>query len=261
MRPASGNGPEPARADADLGVHFGSEVDAEGTYRWLRLQHIVGPIMDVLSPTWIQGLIQAYGLWVLFTLVMIESAGIPMPGETALVTAALYAGSTHQIGIASVVLVAAMAAIIGDNIGYLIGRSIGIRLVARYGRYVRLNESRLKVGQYLFLRHGGKIVFFGRFVAFLRAFAALLAGVNRMSWPHFLIMNALGGICWASLFGGGAYLFGAYMKRVAGPVGFLLLLAAIGLVAAGIFFFRRHEKELEQRAEAAFPGPWLQRGF
>ena len=217
--------------------------------------------MDVLSPTSIQDLIQAYGLWVLFTVVMLESMGIPVPGETALVTAALYAGSTHQIGIASVVLVAGTAAMVGDNTGYLIGRSIGIRLVVRYGRYVRLNEPRLKVGQYLFLRHGGKIVFFGRFVAFLRTFAALLAGVNRMSWPHFLIMNALGGICWASLLGGGAYLFGEQMKRVAGPVSLLLLVAAIGLVAVGIFLFRHHEKELEQRAEAAFPGPWLQRGF
>jgi membrane protein DedA with SNARE-associated domain len=199
--------------------------------------------VDVLSPTWIQDLIQTYGLWVLFTLVTLESMGIPMPGETALVTTALYAGSTHQIGIALVVLVAATAAIIGDNIGYLIGRSIGIRLVARYGRYVRL------------------IVFFGRFVAFLRTYAALLAGINRMSWPHFLIMNALGGICWATLFGGGAYLFGARMKRVAGPISLLLLLAAIGLVVASIFFFRHHEKELERRAEAAFPGPWLQRGL
>ena len=216
--------------------------------------------MDVLSPTWIEGLIQAYGLWVLFTLVMLESMGVPMPGETALVTAALYAGSTHQIGIVSVVLVAATAAIIGDNIGYLIGRSIGIRLVARYGRYARLDEPRLKVGQYLFLRHGGKIVFFGRFVAFLRNYAALLAGINRMDWRHFLIMNALGGICWASLFGGGAYLFGAQVKRVAGPASLLLLLAALGLTAAGILFFRRHERELEQRAEAALPGPWLQRG-
>jgi membrane protein DedA with SNARE-associated domain len=208
--------------------------------------------MDILSPTWIHGLIQAYGLWVIFTLVMLESMGIPMPGETALVTAALYAGSTHQIGIASVVLVAATAAIIGDNIGYL---------VARYGKYVRLDEPRLKVGQYLFLRHGGKIVFFGRFVAFLRTYAALLAGINRMSWPQFLIMNGLGAICWASLFGGGAYLFGAQVKRVTGPVSLLLLLAAIGLAAAGIVFFRRHEKELKQRADSAFPGPWLQRRF
>jgi membrane protein DedA with SNARE-associated domain len=216
-------------------------------------------MLDVLSPTWVQGLIQSYGLWVLFALVMLESMGIPLPGETALVTAALYAGSTHQIGIVSVVLVAAIAAIIGDNIGYLIGRSIGIRVVARYGRYVRLDEPRLKVGQYLFLRHGGKIVFFGRFVAFLRTYAALLAGINRMDWRHFLIMNALGGICWASLFGGGAWLFGAEVKRVTGPASLLLLLAAIGLTAAGIWFFRHHEKELERRAEAALPGPWLQR--
>src|ERR1700694_4945249 len=174
---------------------------------------------EILSPTTIQNLIQAYGLWILFTVVMLESMGIPMPGETALVTAALYSGSTHQIGIASVVLVAATAAITGDNIGYLIGRSIGIRLVVRYGRYLRLDVPRLKVVQYLFMRHGGKIVFFGRFVAFLRAFAAILAGVNRMSWHHFLIMNALGGICWAALFGGGAYLFGEQMTRVAGAVG------------------------------------------
>jgi membrane protein DedA with SNARE-associated domain len=210
--------------------------------------------VDVLSPTWIHDLIHTYGLWVVFTLIMLESMGVPLPGETALMTAALYAGSTHRIDIVSVVLVAATAAIIGDNIGYVIGRSIGVRLVTRYGRYVRLDEPRLKVGQYLFLRHGGKIVFFGRFVAFLRTYAALLAGMNRMSWPHFLLMNALGGICWATLFGGGAYLFGAQVKRVTGPASLLLLLAALGLTAVGILFFRRHEKELEQRAAAAFPG-------
>jgi membrane protein DedA with SNARE-associated domain len=214
--------------------------------------------MDVLSTMWMQDLIHTYGLWVLFAAVMLESMGIPMPGETAVVTAAIYAGSTHHVSVTSVVLVAATAAIIGDNIGYLIGRSIGIHLLARYGKYVRLNELRLKVGQYLFLRHGGKIVFFGRFVALLRTYAALLAGANRMNWLHFLIMNALGGICWATMFGGGAYVFGEQVKRVAGPVSLLLLLAAIGLIAAGISFFRHHEKELEQRAEVAFPGPWLQ---
>lgn len=217
--------------------------------------------MDIVSPSWMHGLIHTYGLWALFTVVMLECMGIPMPGETALVTAALYAGSTHRIGIASVVLVAATAAIIGDNIGYLIGRSIGVRLITRYGKYVRLNELRLKVGQYLFLRHGGKIVFFGRFVAVLRTYSAVLAGANRMSWHHFLIMNALGGICWASLFGVGAYLFGEQIELMAGAVTLLFLVAAIGLTIAGILFFRRHEKELEQRAEAAFPGPWLQRDF
>ena len=211
--------------------------------------------MDAVSPTWMHDLIQAYGLWALFIVVTLESMGVPMPGETALVTTALYAGSTHQIDIISVVLVAATGAIIGDNIGYLIGRSIQLRLLVRYGRYIRLDQARLKVGQYLFRRHGGKIVFFGRFVAFLRTFAAVLAGANRMPWPHFLLMNALGGLCWASLFGGGAYLFGEQITRVAGPVSFLLLVVAIGVVAAGIVFFRRHERELEQRAEAALPGP------
>jgi membrane protein DedA with SNARE-associated domain len=211
--------------------------------------------MDAVSPTWMHDLIQAYGLWALFIVVTLESMGVPMPGETALVTTALYAGSTHQIDIISVVLVAATGAIIGDNIGYLIGRSIQLRLLVRYGRYIRLDQARLKVGQYLFRRHGGKIVFFGRFVAFLRTFAAVLAGANRMPWPHFLLMNALGGLCWASIFGGGAYLFGEQITRVAGPVSFLLLVVAIGVVAAGIVFFRRHERELEQRAEAALPGP------
>jgi membrane protein DedA with SNARE-associated domain len=208
-------------------------------------------MFDFLSATSIQELIQSYGLWVLFAVVALESTGVPMPGETALVTAALYAGSTHRIGILAVVVVAATAAIIGDNIGYVIGRLIGLRLIVRYGRYIRLDETRLKVGQYLFLRHGGKIVFFGRFVAFLRTFAAVLAGVNRMPWSRFLIMNALGGICWASLFGGGAYWFGEKIKLAAGPISWLLLIIAIGFVAAGILFFRRHERELVERATTA----------
>jgi membrane protein DedA with SNARE-associated domain len=200
-------------------------------------------------------LIQTYGLWALFTVVMLESLGLPLPGESTLITAALYAGSTHQIDIIQVIVVAAAAAIIGDNTGYVLGRSIGLRLLVRYGRYLRLDEKRLKLGQYLFMRHGGKIVFFGRFVAILRTFAAFLAGVNLMSWPWFLFMNALGGICWAALFGGSSYLFGEQINRVAGPLKLLFLLAAACAAAAGILFARRYEKELEQRAEAAIPGP------
>jgi membrane protein DedA with SNARE-associated domain len=90
-------------------------------------------LFDILSPARIQELIQAYGLWVLFAVVMFESMGIPVPGETALVTTALYAGSTHRIGIVPVIIVAAAAAVAGDNIGYVIGRSVGLRLLERYG--------------------------------------------------------------------------------------------------------------------------------
>jgi membrane protein DedA with SNARE-associated domain len=202
-------------------------------------------------------LVEAYGLWVLFIGITLECMGIPVPGETVLVSAALYAGSTHRLTIGSVIFVAATAATVGGMIGYLIGHWIGLRLLVLYGKYVRLDERRLKLGQYLFLQHGGKIVFFGRFIDPLRILAAVLAGANRMSRPYFLFMNGLGGICWVLLLGGGAYFFGEQMKRVAGPVHLLLLIVAIGLVIGGIIFFRHHEKELMQRAESAIPGPLL----
>jgi membrane protein DedA with SNARE-associated domain len=207
-----------------------------------------------MLPTFIDELVRNYGLWIVFIGVMLECLGVPFPGETVLVSAALYAAATNNLAIGSVVLVAALAATIGGTVGYAIGRAIGLPLLGRYGRYVRLDEPRLKIGQYLFLRHGGKIVFFGRFVALLRTFAALLAGANRMSLPQFLVMNALGGIVWAGVFGGGAYLLGEQIKRVTGPVTLVLLIAAIGLVIAGMIYFRHHEKELERRAEMAIPG-------
>ncbi|MFS8112232.1 DedA family protein [Rhizobium jaguaris] len=212
-------------------------------------------MFDIVSPAHIHDLIQAYGLWVLFALVMAESMGVPLPGETALVTTALYAGSTHLISLQAVVATASMAAIIGDNIGYLLGRLIGLPLLVRYGERFRIGSDRLKVGQYFFMRHGGKIVFFGRFVALLRTFAALLAGANRMRWWYFLLMNACGGVCWATVFAGAAYLFGKQVQHVKGPIGLLLFVVAIGFVFAGMVFFRRHEKELEKRAKAALGDP------
>jgi membrane protein DedA with SNARE-associated domain len=199
--------------------------------------------------------LKTYGLLALFIGITLEGTGIPVPGETMLVSAALYAGSTHRLTIGLVMLVAATAATVGGMIGYVIGRWIGLRLLVRYGKYVRLDERRLKVGQYLFLRHGGKIVFFGRFIDPLRILAAVLAGANRMSTFYFLFMNTLGGICWVMLLGGGAYLFGEQTKRVAGTVNLLLLIVAIGLVVSSIIFFRYHEKVLVQRAESALPGP------
>jgi membrane protein DedA with SNARE-associated domain len=214
------------------------------------------PDFDSSSLWWIQEIIRPYGLWALFALVMLECMGIPVPAETALIATSLYAGSTHHFSVALVVVVASAAAILGDNIGYLIGRSVGIHLIVRYGRFVRLNQARLKVGQYLFIRHGGKIVFFGRFVAILRTYSAILAGVNMMRWPHFLVMNALGGICWASVFGIGAYRLGEGFTRVAGPLAFVLFIAAIVLVAVGMLFFRNHEKQLEKRAANVLHGTW-----
>ena len=212
-------------------------------------------MLHILSSDTITHLIQSYGLVALFVIVFLESMGVPLPGETSLVTAAIYAGSTHEIGIVPVIAVAAAGAIVGDNLGYVIGRVAGSRLLMRYGKYIRLDGKRLKLGQYLFLRHGAKIVFFGRFVAVLRAYAAILAGTNRMHWRTFLVANALGGVLWASAFGGGAYLFGTELRRVAEPVVLIVLAAAVVVVVTSLRFVRRHEKELEARAEAAFPTP------
>jgi membrane protein DedA with SNARE-associated domain len=195
-----------------------------------------------------------YGYLAIFVLVALESAGVPMPGETALVSAAVLAGrGDFHIGL--VVACAAAAAIVGDNAGYWVGREFGFPLVYRYGNYIRVDEGRLKVAQYLFQRHGGKIVFFGRFVAILRAFAAFLAGVNHLPWPRFLFFNALGGVVWATLFGLGGYFLGFAFEHYARPVGVAALIAAaIGAVAASRFI-AHHEKNLRAEAEAALPGP------
>ena len=198
--------------------------------------------------------IEAYGVSVVFVVVILESAGVPMPGETALVTAAVYAGTTHRISIVTLIAAAIAAAIIGDNIGYWIGRRYGFNFLLRYGGYVHLTRPRLKMGQYLFLKHGGKIVFFGRFVAFLRTFAALLAGVNLYDWRRFLLFNALGGAGWALVFGLGGYLLGRAVETVTRPLAIAGAIAAIVGFVAGAWFFRRYEKQWTREAEVALPG-------
>ncbi len=210
--------------------------------------------MSLLSPDVIH-LISQYGYGAVMLAVGIESIGIPFPGETTLLAAAIYAGNTHRLNIFLVVGAAAVGAIIGDNVGFLIGREFGYRFLLRYGRYVRITGARIKLGQYMFLRHGGKVVFFGRFVAILRALAAILAGSNRMTWPRFLIFNATGGIIWAAIYGFGAYYLGEQVHRVLGPVGIGLFVVAAVLAVGGYLFLRRHEKQLEERAERALPGP------
>lgn len=198
----------------------------------------------------IQPLVVQYGLYAVFLIVMLESAGVPLPGETALVLASIYAGLTGHLDIRWVIAVAAAAAIIGDNIGFLVGRHYGLPLIERYGARVGLDAPRLAFGQYLFERHGAKIVFFGRFIAVLRIFAALLAGVNNFGWRAFLFYNAAGGVCWALIFGLGGYFFGDVIHRVAGPAGMIGLgFAVVGLIA-GWWIMRRQERRFEERALA-----------
>ncbi|GAC1472366.1 MAG: hypothetical protein PVSMB7_24930 [Chloroflexota bacterium] len=160
-----------------------------------------------LSVHTLTDLLNTWGYLAVFIFVAIESSGIPFPGETMLVTAAVYAGSGH-LSIISVIAAAAAGAIIGDNLGYTAGRYGGRALVTKYGRFVRLKSEHLDRAETFFERYGDRTVFFGRFVAVLRAWAAFLAGTNRMRWPKFLLFNAAGGIIWAALFGVLGYTLG-----------------------------------------------------
>jgi membrane protein DedA with SNARE-associated domain len=198
-------------------------------------------------------LIAHYGYWMVAGVVALESMGLPLPGETTLVLAAIYAGTTHRLDIVLVIAAATVGAVIGDNIGFWIGRRIGFPLAVRYGHYIGLTESRLKLGQYLFLRHGGKVVFFGRFVALLRILAAFLAGTNRMPFPKFLLYNAAGGLIWAIVFGTGAYLLGDRVLRLAGTAGAVLLVVFVLLVLKTTLLLRHHEARLQAEADRALP--------
>jgi len=195
-----------------------------------------------------------YGYVAIFFIVALESAGVPLPGETSLIAGAILAGE-GRLSIYGVIAAAAGGAILGDNCGYWVGREFGFPLVYRYGRYLNLDERRLKLGQYLFLKQGGKIVFFGRFVALLRAFAAFLAGVNRFNWERFFLCNATGGIVWATTFGAGGFFLGRAFETYARPVSVAALLCAVVGFFIGGRFIRYHEKALEEEAERAFPGP------
>ena len=200
-------------------------------------------------------LLTSYGYVAVLFFVAIESTGIPFPGETMLIIAAIYAGTTHHLSIPLVIASAALGAILGDNLGFWVGREGGYRLLRRYGRYIHLDERKLKLGQYLFQKHGNKVVFFGRFVAVLRAWAAFLAGTNRMRWTSFLLYNALGGIVWATIFGLGGYFLGDKVQQISGPVGIIALVVVVILLVVFFIFLRRNEKRLEDEAEKALPGP------
>ena len=195
-------------------------------------------------------LVHRHGFWVVGTVIFFESMGLPLPGESLLIAAALYAATGGDLTIEHVIAASALGAVLGDNVGYLIGREIGPPVLARYGPKIGLTLDRQQLGRFLFLRHGGKVVFFGRFVAFLRTFAAVLAGASHMPWGRFLIWNTLGGVFWTCLYGFGAYLLGDQVHRLAGPLGIAVGVVALAVVALSVRFVHRHEARLIEQAKA-----------
>jgi len=200
-------------------------------------------------------LIHVYGLLVVAGLIGLECVGLPFPGETVLIVASVIAVTKHDLNIASVILTAAGAAIIGRMIGYVIGREFGYWLLLRYGGYSWITESRIKLGQYLFLRHGGKIILIAQFLPVLRSFAGILAGANRMPWLRFMLTSIIGAFLWATLLGLAAYSLGRQVERLTGWMALVFGLVVLICIVVAAVFVKRHEAQLTAEAEQALPGP------
>ena len=209
--------------------------------------------MSFLPIHGIDDLLRQYGYLGVGVTLMLESMGAPLPGESLMIAAAVYAATTGQMDIWLLVPAAAAGAILGDQIGYALGRWIGFRVLAHWGRRIGISEERLQLGQYLFRRYGAEVVFLGRFVAFLRTAAALLAGANRMPWDRFLLWNGLGGLVWTVGYGFGAYLLGDAFARLHGPLGIALGVVGAAAAATAVWFVKKNESRLlaEARREVA----------
>ena len=182
------------------------------TMQWYLRQSV--PLAALISLQTLQNSLNTFGYLAVTVFVMIECTGIPFPGETMLLLASFSAATiTPQLQIPLVIACAALGAILGDNLGYLAGRSGGRALILRFGRYIFLRPQHLDWAERFFAKHGDKTVFFGRFIAVLRAWSAFLAGINHMRWRNFLFYNAAGGIVWAIIYGTFGYVAGRVFKN------------------------------------------------
>jgi membrane protein DedA with SNARE-associated domain len=199
--------------------------------------------------------VQTYGAWVVAAMLFIESMGIPVPGETTLVTAAILAGTNQTQGLWPVIAAGVIGAAAGSLVGFWIGRNLGYRLLISYGPYIRLTEARLKIGQFLFRRYGVGILIVCRFLPMLRSLMGILAGINRMPPISFLVGAIVGSIVWVTCIALLAYSFGGELRhQTRGAVTFIgfVALAMVVVIALGI---ARYETYLAARAERELPGP------
>lgn len=193
-------------------------------------------------------MLTTYGLVLLFLVVAGESMGIPLPGETAIIAAALLAAPPHEhFSIVWVIVVAASAAIVGDNVGYWIGRVGGRRLIERWSITRRYAERVLPPAERFFERHGGKAVFLGRFVSVLRVTAAWLAGITHMHWWKFFLWNAAGGIIWATAVGVVAYELGQAAADAINRYGLYAAGVVVVVLVAGWVVLHFVKRSIEER--------------
>jgi membrane protein DedA with SNARE-associated domain len=201
--------------------------------------------------------ISTYGIWLVAGFIALETIGAPLPAEAALIAAGFFAARTHDLDIWLLIAVGSLAAILGNVVGYWIGRRFGYRLLVRYGHHVGLTEGRIRIGQWLFVRYGGRFVFIARFLPFLRNMAAILAGTNSMAQPVFHFASGTAAIVWVMLYGLAAYSFGEAFADLASPAAVFLGLAAILIILAVPALVLRYEQRLLAKAECDLPSPPL----
>ena len=172
----------------------------------------------------------------------VESLGVPIPGETAVIFAGL-AAATGRLSIVLVIVIASVAAIVGDNIGFAIGRRGGRKLLERPGRFEAERRRVLEIGDPFFERHGAKAVFLGRWITGLRVWTSWLAGASEMTWPTFVLWNALGGICWSTSVALAAYYGGTGVEKVFSKIGLYgVIVAGVVVALAGAWWWRRRRR-------------------
>jgi membrane protein DedA with SNARE-associated domain len=199
--------------------------------------------------------VSIYGIWVVAAFIALESVGIPLPAEAALIAAGFFAARNHGLDIWSLIAAAIVAAILGEIVGFWIGRRFGHHLLARYGTRLGMTEGRIRIGQWLFVRYGSRFVFIARFLPFLRNVAAVLAGTNAMAQRNFYVASATAAAAWIVCYGLAAYSFGEAFADVASPAAICLGLAAALIVLVAPALMLRYEKSLLAKAEHGLPRP------
>jgi membrane-associated protein len=183
-----------------------------------------------------------YGYWAVAIALLLENAGIPVPGETVLLLASFVAYSQHELSLPWIIVVATIAATLGDNLGFALGFYGGRRLFARYQTFFRIQDKTLERGEALFARFGAVTVFFARFVFGMRIIAGPMAGVLRMPWRKFLVYNFLGAAVWVTTISVAGYLFGQHWGRLEGIIKRLDVAVVILLLAAVAFWWWRNRR-------------------
>src|SRR5271166_6200102 len=186
----------------------------------------------------LRGFIADYGYWAVALALFCENAGIPVPGETALLLASFLAYSEHRLHLGWIIVVATCAATLGDNLGYALGHYGGRPLLDRYQGIFRISPAALKRGEEMFARYGAAAIFFARFVFGMRIFAGPLAGVLRMRWQAFALFNFLGAAVWVTCIASAGYLFGQHWRRLQRFDVAVLIIAVVVI----LFLWRRYRR-------------------